>query len=142
MPVDYVSGVFGCRVVILDQSLHGALLNGAEFHAQALGSLLDFATEGVGDRAYAVDGEPRTTVLLDVAYEEVHEALYQQAVYLGYLTMLREEGGEAGKESVCQGLAIYLLEDDLLGEFIFTEELFAQCFGELILEAVTYEAAT
>ena len=55
MSVGYVSGVFGCRVVILDQSLHGALLYGAELHAQALGSLLDFAAEGVGDRAYAVD---------------------------------------------------------------------------------------
>ena len=33
MPVDYVSGIFGCRVVVFDQSLHGALFYGAELHA-------------------------------------------------------------------------------------------------------------
>ena len=95
--------------MILHQSLHGAAHDGAEFHAEALGSLLEFGREGTGDGADEVDGEPGAAVLLDVAYEEVGEALDEQLVHLGHLAMLREEGGEAGKEAVGQGLAVYLL---------------------------------
>ena len=55
--------------------------------------------------------------------------------------MFGEEGGEAGQETVCQRLAVHLFEDNLLGEFVFGEELIAERFGELLLETVAHEAA-
>ena len=49
---------------------------------------------------------------------------------------------EAGKETVGQGLAIYLLQYDLLGELVLGKESRAECLGELVLEAVAHKAAT
>ena len=85
-----------------------------------------------------MDGEPGTAVLLDVAHKEVGEALDQQAVYLGYLLVLRKERGEAGEETIGQWLAIYLFKYNLLCEFIFGKELITDGFGQLVLEAIAY----
>ena len=123
------------------QSFHGALQDGAQLHAKAFGCLFEFGGEGVGDGANEVDGEPGTAILLDVAHEEVGEALDQQLVHLGYLAMFREEGGEAGKETVGQVLAIYFFQYNLLCELILGKELIAECFGELALEAVAHKTA-
>ena len=46
--------LFFCMV--LDQSLHGALHDGSQFHTEALGGLLELFGEGVGYGAYEVDG--------------------------------------------------------------------------------------
>ena len=92
--------------MILYQPLHGTSHDGAEFHAEALGCLLELGGKGIGDGAYEVDGEPWAAILLDVAHEEGDEALDEEVVHLGDLTMLREEGGEAGEEAVGQGLAV------------------------------------
>ena len=127
--------------MVFHRSFDGALHDGSKLHSQALCSLRQLCGEGVSDGANEMDGKPRTAILLDVAYEEISEALNQKFVYLGYLAMFREERGEAGKESVSQGLAIHLFEDYLLGKSIFGQELLFDSFGELVLEAIAYKAA-
>ena len=125
----------------LDQALHGTLEDATQLHTQALCSFLEFGAEGIGDGSHKVDGKPGTAVLLDVAHEEINEAIDEQMVYLGHIAVLGEERSEAGQESVCQGLTVYLLKDDLLGESVLAEELIADGFGKLVLEAVAHEAA-
>ena len=92
--------------MVLYKSVDRTLEGRAHLHAETFGSLSHFGIKGIGDRAYEVYGQPRTAILLDIAYEEVYEAFNQQGVYLGHIAMLREEGGEAGQETVGQGLSV------------------------------------
>ena len=128
--------------MILHQSLERTLLHISHFHAEAFGSLFEFAFKGPGYRPHKVQGQPWSTILLYIAYEEVGEALHQQPVHFGHLTMFREEGRQASQEAVCQGLAVYPLQYDFLRESILGKEFISDILGQLVLEAVSHEAAS
>ena len=72
----------------LDKAFHRTLKDGTKFHAEAFGSFSHFIAEYIGYRTYEMDGEPGTTVLLDVAYEEICETLDQKLMHLGNIAML------------------------------------------------------
>ena len=115
--------------MILYKSLYRTLKDGTQLHTEAFSGLFHFGVKGVGNRTYEVDGQPWAAILLDIANEKVNKAFNQQAVYLGHVAVLGEEGGEAGQETIGQRLAVDSFKYDFLGEFIFGKELVANGFG-------------
>ena len=72
----------------LDKAFHRTLEDGTKFHAEAFGSFSHFVAECIGYRTYEMDGEPGTTVLLDIAHEEIDKTVDEQVVYFGNIAML------------------------------------------------------
>ena len=86
--------------MVSNQAFHGALEDNTHLHAKPFGSLFELCGEGTGYGTDAVDGQPGTAILDNVACQELRETPHKQFMHLGHLAMVGEERCQAGKETV------------------------------------------
>ena len=82
------------------------------------------------------------SILHHVPSEKVGEAGEEQFVDFRLVAMDREERSEAGQETVGLGLAIHLVDDLCRGKAGVFQELAADMFGQLVLQAIARKAFT
>lgn len=93
------------------QSLHGALLDAAEYKPFHFGGARQLFVEMEGDAANHLDRQVASPVLHEVPAEEVTEIVHDKSIHLFDLQMLVDEPCDLRQIPVGQGLAVDGLDD-------------------------------
>ena len=113
--------------MVLDESFHWGLDNGANGDAQLAGGLGEDILLQQCDRAHEVAGQLLVVgVTGNVAHKEIGERAHHDSLDRWLVDVVLKEWGKLSQESVGGRLAIHAVDNGVAVEVVLLEELLAQ----------------